>query len=97
MDNKPKRENFKSDDDFGEAYGHWMLRQGTKSAPTAVAPKAPRAASPVASAPVPTPAKASLPRLPARMEAERDTWNLNTKARFLRAKDKESAAKNKGP
>lgn len=96
MDNKPKRENFKSDDDFGEAYGYWMARQGNRPV-SAVAPKAPRAASPVASAPAPTPAKASLPRLPARMEAERDTWNLNTKARFLRAKDKESAAKNKGP
>lgn len=96
MDNKPKRENFKSDDDFGEAYGNWMARQGKKSAPTAVAPKAPRAAIPSAPTSAPAPAKAPLPRLPARMEAERDTWNLNTKARFLRAKDKESAAKNKG-
>lgn len=95
MDNKPKRENFKSDDDFGEAYGNWMARQGKKSVPNAVAPQAPRTVNPSVLAPAP--AKASLPRLPARMEAERDTWNLNTKARFLREKAKESAAKNKGP
>jgi hypothetical protein len=95
MDNKPKRENFNSDDDFGEAYGNWMARQARKPVPAAVAPKAPRPASPLASAVAPAPVKAPLQRLPARMEAERDTWNLNTKARFLRAKDKESAAKNK--
>lgn len=82
MDTKPKRENYRSDDEFGEAYGHWMGRQRVK---------------PVASsAPVPATSKPLLTNTPARAEAERDTWNLNTKARFLRAKANETAAKNKG-
>ena len=25
---KPRRENFRSDDDFGEAYAHWMISKG---------------------------------------------------------------------
>jgi hypothetical protein len=82
MDTKPKRENYRSDDAFGEAYGHWMGRQmGKPAAPSAPAPVTP---------------KPLLTNTPARAEAERDTWNLNTKARFLRAKATEAAAKNKG-
>lgn len=79
MDTKPKRENYRSDDAFGEAYGHWMGRQRVKPA-----------------APAPVTPKPMLTNTPARAEAERDTWNLNTKARFLRAKANEAATKNKG-
>jgi hypothetical protein len=82
MDTKPKRENYRSDDAFGEAYGHWMGRQKVKPAVRAVSAQA---------APRPL-----LTNTPARAEAERDTWNLNTKARFLRAKANEVAAKSKG-
>lgn len=82
MEPKPKRENYRSDDAFGEAYGHWMGRQKGKP----VAPVAPSAQAPAAPRPL-------LTNTPARAEAERDTWNLNTKARFLRAKANEAAAK----
>jgi hypothetical protein len=43
MDTKPKRENYRSDDAFGEAYGHWMGRQmGKPAAPSAPAPVTPK-------------------------------------------------------
>ena len=83
MDTKPKRENYRSDDDFGEAYAHWMGRP--KAQPVARSAPAPAQVAP----------RPLLTNTPARAEAERDTWNLNTKARFLRAKANEAAAKSK--
>lgn len=75
---KPRRENFKSDDDFGEAYARWMISKGK---------------IPVAQTPVPPPrpaqvANTSSPgkRMPVRIEAERDFWNQSTKLRFQRGK-----------
>lgn len=88
-DPKPRRQDFATDDQFGEAYGHWMGRQAklaaqrpaVKAAPAAVAPPASRAA-PVAS----KPASSTLSRMSLRGDMERDTWNQHTKARFQRAK-----------
>ena len=88
MNSKPKRENFASDDDFGEAYGDWMAQQRkASSAAAAAAPKTPPL--------VVIPVNRKLAQIPARLEAERDTWNQNTKARFLRTKEMALAAANK--
>jgi hypothetical protein len=71
---KPRRQDFATDDDFGEAYARWMMR------PAPAAPAAPPRAA--------TPPSATLPaRFTARAEIERDTWNQHTKARFMRAKE----------
>jgi hypothetical protein len=89
QDPKPRRESFASDDAFGEAYGHWMSRQ-PKTAPAPVKLDAPVPAA--KRAPVSHPAPVSLatspasPRISARTEIERDTWNQHTKARFMKAK-----------
>lgn len=91
---KPKRENFKTDDDFGEAYVLWRSQQilAAVAPPSAPPPKPkPVVARAPAPAPVALPPAAALPR---RSEAEREAWNLSTKARFWRAKV--SASKNKG-
>jgi hypothetical protein len=87
MNSKPKRENFASDDDFGEAYGGWMAQQKKTGSSAAAAPKTPPL--------VVIPVNRKLAQIPARLEAERDTWNQNTKARFLRTKEIALAAANK--
>jgi hypothetical protein len=38
-----------------------------------------------------------LAQIPARVEAERETWNLTTKARFQRTKENALAAQKKTP
>jgi hypothetical protein len=86
MNEKPQRANFTSDDAFGEAYGHWMANK-PKSAPKPVARPAPQVA--------PTPGNPQRPPMPARFEADRDTWNHSTKARFVRAAAAEAATKAK--
>ena len=91
MNTKPKRENFRSDDDFGEAYALWMLQQKKAPAPTPSA--APKAQTPLPPAVTVIPVNRNLPQIPARIEAERDTWNQTTKARFMRAKEKDRMSK----
>lgn len=88
-DNKPQRENFATDDDFGEAYANWRSQQGrVAAAPTAKPP--PQAAAPRSLPPAPE--RSVLPR---RSEAEREAWNLSTKERFWRAKTSASGNKAK--
>jgi hypothetical protein len=84
MNRKPRREDFASDDDFGEAYGDWMAHQKKASSQAVKAP-----------ALKVIPVDRKLTQIPARLEAERDTWNQNTKARFLRAKENAHAAASK--
>lgn len=92
IDNKPQRENFSTDDDFGEAYANWRSQQGRVAA---VAPAAkPQPQPQVARQPSRPPAPAS-PALPRRSEAEREAWNLSTKERFWRAKTSASGSKAK--
>ncbi len=91
QDPKPKRESFASDDAFGEAYGHWMSRQ-PKTAAAPVKPQVPAPAAKRAPPSHPVPVTVPLatspasPRISARTEIERDTWNQHTKARFMKAK-----------
>jgi hypothetical protein len=85
---KPRRQDFASDDDFGEAYARWMMRTTKPATPT----------PPVSSTPSPRPAapalRAPLPeRSSARSEIEKDTWNQHTKARFMRAKQAQQVQK----
>lgn len=104
MDPKPKRDNFATDDDFGEAYAYWMARQRRPSVATPAAKVLPKAAT--AAQAVVRPSKPTTPPLassapvdpgppPRRSEAEREAWNLSTKARFWRAKTSASANKGK--
>lgn len=98
MDPKPKRDNFATDDDFGEAYAYWMARQRRPSVVTPAAKVLPQAAAkPTQSAkpPLAAPAAADPMPPPRRSEAEREAWNLSTKARFWRAKTSASANKGK--
>lgn len=106
---KPKRENFASDDDFGEAYAAWLAIQkklAPDTAPASAPPKPATAPSPQAkTGSVARPAARQIPpsaktppspqtnRVSARNEAERDTWNLITKARFARAKESARTSK----
>ncbi len=80
---KPRRQDFATDDDFGEAYALWMMRQSKQ-------PKSPAKVTSTATVARTAPAappKPSTDRFTARAEIERDTWNQHTKARFMRAKD----------
>lgn len=83
---KPRRENFRSDDDFGEAYAHWMISKGKTPVAQTPSPIAPIHSAPLSrSAQVaitPSPSK----RMPVRIEAERDFWNKSTKLLFQRRK-----------
>jgi len=90
MGNKPKRENYQTDDDFGEAYALWRSQQDrvAQAAPVAKRPSQVARASLVA----PVPAN---PLASRRSEAEREAWNLSTKARFWRAKTSASGNKAK--
>lgn len=92
IDNKPKRENFSTDDDFGEAYANWRSQQGRVAVAAPAAKPQPQAAKPSAKPPAPAPARTALPR---RSEAEREAWNLSTKERFWRAKTSASGSKAK--
>ena len=85
---KPRRQDFASDDDFGEAYARWMMRSTKSAAPTPQVSSAPppRPAAPALRAPLPE-------RSSARAEIEKDTWNQHTKARFMRAKQGQEAQK----
>ncbi len=78
---KPRRQDFTTDDEFGEAYALWMMRQPKVSRSTVVAAQPRAVPAAAAAAPKPLP-----PRWTARAEIERDTWNQHTKARFMRAK-----------
>lgn len=90
IDNKPKRENFSTDDDFGEAYANWRSQQGRVAAAAPTAKLQPQVAKPLS---MPSaPARSVLPR---RSEAEREAWNLSTKERFWRAKTSASGSKAK--
>lgn len=103
MDPKPKRDNFATDDDFGEAYAYWMARQRRPSVVTPAAKVLPKATVPQAVAkptkpatpPLASPPPADTGPPPRRSEAEREAWNLSTKARFWRAKTSASANKGK--
>ncbi len=83
---KPKRENFKTDDDFGEAYAYWMRSKGNIPVAQTPSPIAPIYSTPVSKpvqvANTPGPGK----RMPVRIEAERDFWNKSTKLRFQRGR-----------
>ena len=92
---KPKRSDFATDDDFGEAYALWMAYQKRAQA-TYSAPKPQNRAALPPAAPV-IPVNRKLAQIPARVEAERETWNLTTKARFQRAKENALAAQKKTP
>ncbi len=98
MDPKPKRDNFATDDDFGEAYAYWMARQRRPSVVTPAAKVLPQtAAKPTQSTkpPLTAPAAADPVPQPRRSEAEREAWNLSTKERFWRAKTSASGSKAK--
>ena len=83
MNAKPKREDFRTDDEFGEAYGHWMA-----SKPKMTSRPAPQTPQPSRPQPIARPAQvlvnAARTPMSARFEADRDTWNHSTKARFRR-------------
>jgi hypothetical protein len=93
---KPRREDYASDDDFGEAYVLWKSQQilAAAAAPAAPAPP-PVAKRPAASAAKPrvTLPPMAPPLLPRQSEAEREAWNLSTKARFWRAKTSDAGKK----
>jgi len=96
LDHKPKRENFQTDDDFGEAYAIWRSQQGRVAASAPVVKAQPQAAKPPAIPPASAPAPAlARPTQPRRSEAEREAWNLSTKERFWRAKTSASGSKAK--
>jgi type V secretory pathway adhesin AidA len=86
---KPRRQDFATDDDFGEAYAIWMMRQSKQPQSPA---KVTSTATVARTAPA-APPKPSTDRVTARSEIERDTWNQHTKARFMRAKDAVQSSK----
>lgn len=92
---KPKREDFRTDDDFGEAYAFWRIQQVSVAATSPVsAPVRPVVKAPPAK-PVVNLASPAGTVLPRQSEAEREAWNLSTKARFWRAKNSASGIKGK--
>jgi hypothetical protein len=84
MNDKPKREDFRTDDEFGEAYGYWMVST-SKAVPKTVVPTPQRPRPPQFAKPIPVIVNPARSPMSARFEADRDTWNHSTKARFQRA------------